>query len=152
MSEVRYFAVFTDDGHRAFTLVADGMPMSAADVLQAYPRAVEVTAEEQAQLMNGWTRAASGRLVPPADDRVLEDVRRHLLDEVERREARALALTVDQVLECMERGEPVPTALRAERADLRSQAAAMRQAIGEASTLAQLDAVSIVFTGTGQGE
>ena len=147
---VRYFAMFADDGTRLFTMAADGLPYTVADVLSEYPRAVEITAEEQAKFMNGWRRdPATGALVEPVDTRDLAEVRRAKLDEVERRESRALLLTADQVLECMETGRTLPQSLLDERALIRTQAGEYRQAIANAETGDELDQLSIEFTVTG---
>ena len=148
--ETRYFVMFTDDGHRMFTLVADDMPMTTADVLSQYPRAVEVTAEEQALLMNGYRRHPStGVMLPPEDDRDAADLRRRRLDEVERRESIALNITADQVLECIETDVPIPAALKAERQSIRDHAGDLRRQLANAETLADLDAVDVLFTVTG---
>ncbi len=148
--EVRYFAMFADDGTRLFTLAADGMPYTVADILNEYPRAIEISAEDQAKFMNGWRRdPATGVLLEPVDTRDMAEMKRARLDEVEQREARALALTADQVIECLETGRSVPQALRDERAAIRTQAGEYRQAIANAETGAELDAITVEFAVTG---
>ena len=148
---VRYFAVFADDGHRLYTVVADGMPYTVNDVLTANPTAVEVTPEEQLKLMNGWTRGPGGVLNPPepwVDPRTFEQKRVDAVQAIRQKALETISASDHELLEYLEKDEPGNVQfeqLKLRRQDVRNALVQIVDQLMDAETEEELNAVNLDF-------
>lgn len=72
---MRYFATFADTGERLMTLVADGLPLTVSDIITQYPRAIEISEEDQKLYMQGYIRGKNGKPKPSTSSDSVESTR-----------------------------------------------------------------------------
>ena len=97
---MRYFATFADDGSRIATYVADGMPLTVSDIIEQYPNAIEITAEDQAKYVAGYVRGRNGTPIMPVNR--LEDVKQMKIDEIQAIAREKLLVTDHDIVEYFE--------------------------------------------------
>lgn len=143
---IRYFVVFNAAGARQQTIVADGMPLSVADVIAQYPTAVEVSADDQLKLMSGWTMSPLGQLAAPVV--TLADAKAARIAEVQRLARVKFAETDHDLIEYYDVNDLSDAelgALKVKRQAVRNTRDALVAAIESQVTVAKVNAIVIDF-------
>ena len=97
---MRYFATFADDGSRIATYVADSMPLTVSDIMEKYPEAIEITAEDQSKYVAGYIRGRNGSPILPKSK--LDDVKQAKIDEISAIAREKLVVTDHDIVEYFE--------------------------------------------------